>query len=59
MRHSRSFSSKSKLCLNASLGRKGTVRSAVLLYGLVRLLKSEGAEGRLGLKSSHVSPWSL
>ena len=31
MRHSRSFSAKSNLCLDASLGRKGTVRSAVLL----------------------------
>ena len=59
MRHSRSFSSKSNLCLDASLGRKGPVRSAVLLCGLVPLLKSEGVEGHLGLKSSHVSPWSL
>lgn len=49
MRHSRSFSSRPNLCRDASLARGGMAEGAVLLCGLVPLLKSEGILGHLGL----------
>lgn len=42
MRHSRSFSPKPNLCLDASLARVGTAESIVLLCDLALLLKTEG-----------------
>lgn len=59
VRHSRSFSSKPNLCLDANLARVGTAEGAVLLCGLVSLLKTEGILGHIELESSHASHQSI
>lgn len=53
--HARSLSSKPNFCLDVSLATEGTAEDAVLLYGLVPFLKTEGFLGHLGLESSQAS----
>lgn len=59
VRHSRFFSFKPNLCLDANLAIVGTAEGATLWCGLASLLMTEGILGRMGLENSHASHQSI